>query len=86
MKITPCDYSRLKSLLLETVNNQDIKPISSYEMGSISYIWDIYHFTLDNMQINNRINDYLFLRNLYSYLDDNTLNTALKRILITERR
>ena len=82
MKITTQDYNRLNQLITDTVKDNNIMSRSLYPgMTVTSYIWDIFHSTCDRLQHAGNILDYLFIRSLYDYCNDNNINTALKNIL-----
>lgn len=82
MKITKDDYSRLNKLITETVQGHSIMALAEYPgMSVMRYSWDIYHATCDKAQHANNVSDYLFLRHLYDYLNDDHLTTALRAIL-----
>ena len=82
MKITKEDYNRLDRLIKDCIKRNSIKPIKDYDISPVRYRWDIFHTTLDWLQYNN-IPDYLFIRRLYDYLNDNHMDSALKNILKT---
>jgi len=82
MKITKEDLKRLENLITKYVHDNDIMPRSEYPgMTTTRYCWDIFHGTLDHLQYNN-VPDYLFIRRLCDYMNDNHMHTALKHILI----
>ena len=80
MKITKSDYDRLAVLIRDYVKSSGIKPISDYDITPVRYRWDIFHGLVDKMQYSS-VTDYLFVRRLYDYLNDDNMDTALKNIL-----
>ena len=81
MKITKDDYQKLSELVNEFKTEMNINSLEDYGMTKIRYAWDIYHFTMDYLQMRNRVSDYLFMRRLYDYLNDANIQTALIKIL-----
>lgn len=83
MKITKQDYDRLNALITKTVTDHEIHSLADYPgMSVLRYSWDIYHAVCDRAQNENNVSDYLFLRHLYDYLNDDHLTTALRAILL----
>lgn len=80
MKISKTDYERLSGLIAICMIMNDIKDRSN-NVTVTRYAWDIFNATMDMAQLENRKDDYDFLRNLYDYLSDNHIETALKKIL-----
>ena len=81
MKIMKNDFTRLSNLTNEFKQLANIHSYTDYSMTKTRYVWDIFHFTSDHLQAEKRVKDYLFMRSLYSYLNDNNLQTALIKIL-----
>lgn len=83
MKIRQADYIRLETLLKTFRQDYHIKPHADYpNMTQTRYVWDIFHACMDSCQNARKVEDYLFLRSLWDYLNDTHIETALKRILL----
>ena len=80
MKMIKSDYVRLEELINICIKRSGIKPHSDYKMSHEWYRWDIYYATLDYLQYNSR-EDYIFMRSLYDYCNDDHIDTALRRII-----
>lgn len=83
MKIREDDYKRLEKLVKDVFILHPTAKVIYAEKGlsETRLVWDIYHHTTDTAQREGRVEDYLFLRSLYDYLNDNHLTTALKAII-----
>lgn len=79
-KINQPDFERLSRIILDFVDNNKIHNQDQYDITQVRYVWDIYHGSIDNCMINH-LDDYFFMRRLYDYLNDNNLESALKKIL-----
>jgi hypothetical protein len=81
--ITPPDLERLRALVMDTISkNPDAR--QGYKDKGLSetrFRWDTYHVTTDAAQHSGRLDDYLFLRRLYDYLNDDNMDAALKAII-----
>ncbi len=98
LAITQEDYTRLESLFLSFINSDSVKyPLNEYliKAHKESYtqtriVFDFWHYlmryneVLSSMKVKD-FNDYEFLRSLYSYLNDSTLESALFAILYDEK-
>ena len=83
MKITKEDYQRLNKMILNVLeNNQGVQVIYKDKgLSEIRFRWDTYHKVTGDAQHDGRVEDYLFCRRLYDYLNDDNLDTALKSII-----
>lgn len=83
MKITKEDYNRLNDLIVNVLKNTQGAQVIYKERGlsDMRFRWDIYHKVTNRAQHEGRIEDYLFCRRLYDYLNDDNLDTALKAII-----
>ena len=82
MKITDQDYKHLTELInqfLSGKQEQDIKKLyQEKNLSMIRYRWDLYHAAVDY----NKNHD--FVNSLYNYLDDNNIDSALRKITNTK--
>ena len=83
MKIIKEDYQRLKGLCLEVLEKNQGAQIIYKDKGLSEerFRWDLYHKVTHEAQLWGRVEDYLFCRRLYDYLNDDHLDTALKSIV-----
>ena len=85
-KINGSDLERFTALIQETLNKFPNVKEQYKEKGlsSMRFYWDTFHVTSDNLQKSGRVEDYLFIRRLYDYANDNHITTALKNIIEKE--
>lgn len=69
MKMIPQDYQRLKSACINVLLTHSLNPSA---VASNLRRWEIFHRACDNTP--------RLLYDLYAYLNDNHIETALKRI------
>jgi hypothetical protein len=78
MKMTKDHYNRLKELVDNVITvNPELKQLyHDKNLSMMRYRWDLYHHaTHDDRKLTD---------NLYKYLDDNNIDTALKSITDTK--
>ncbi len=80
MKMTKQDYYRLEDLIAAHIERASIGPIEDYDITPTNYRWSIYHTTLDHLQYSS-VEDYIFIRSLYDYCNDNHIDTALRNMI-----
>jgi len=79
MKVTKNDYARMQQLINDCIQECKIKAYECYPgISERRYHWDIYHATIDRLQYKNK-EDYLFLRSLYDYCNDNHNRHGVKK-------
>lgn len=71
MKITNDHYNTLKELVMQVVKENPDMPLND---GSMRYRWMIYNLICD-------YDGYDLAHHLYDYLNDDHIDTALKKIL-----
>ena len=82
MKIRKDDYKKLSELINNTMDNFNIKAHKDYPAASLTrYLWDIKWTAQDHFQHTNDVKNYLFMRSLSDYLNDDHITTALKHII-----
>ena len=82
MKITETDFTRLQFAVKHFAETRHLQPRKNYPGMTVTrYIFDVFHGMIDACQAERRIEDYLFLRSLYDYLEDSHLETAMKKAL-----
>ena len=82
MKINRPDFERLAKLINATLEKNPTAR-EQYKQKGLSatrFLWDTWHYTVSINQREN-VEDYLWLRGLQDYLNDNHLETALKNIV-----
>ena len=72
MKIKPSDYKDLESLCIATLKRHRMHP---YMVQNKETAWNVFHKTCDH---NPKL-----LNKLYKYLNDNHIETALKKMFKT---
>ena len=75
MKMKIEDYNRLETAILEAKERHSVELIAYHSRGlsSMRYRWDLFNLSLDSW----------LEHRLYSYLDDNHIDTALRAITKT---
>ena len=89
MKIRPEDYKRLETLVNATLEKFPLeKTQADYQARGLSQtrlVWDYFHATVQRLQITDG-ESYVWMRGIYDYLNDNHIETALKRIILGESK
>ena len=82
MKITIQDYNKLKSIIQKTVTENGGKiAIDLYHEDNTETrkLFDLFYLAMDTITIKDS-QEHLFMRMLSDYLDDNNIETAMRRI------
>ena len=83
MKMTQTDYDKFSDIITDTVKQDAIGSHKNYPyMSAMRYVWDIFHATMDRLQVTNKVESYLFMRSLSDKYNDDHITTALKKILL----
>jgi len=79
MKMSKNHYNKLESMINEILNNNSgiLEKYKNAKMSMMRYRWDLYHTA------NHKDNSSLF-HELYEYLNDDNIDTALKKITNTD--
>ena len=79
MKITDQDYNHLTELVNQYLSDKlDTKQqYLNQGLSMMRYRWDVYRFALQKY-------DQFFYKKLYEYLDDNNIDSALRKITNTK--
>ena len=82
-KIDGQDLERFTRLIHETLdkNPNAQQQYKDKGLSPIRFYWDTFHVTSDTIQRSGRVEDYLFIRRLYDYANDEHITTALKHAI-----
>ena len=82
MKMRAEDFERLKKLIEASISRYPTAQKSYVTDGKshTRFVWDVWHATV-NVAQKAKVEDYLWMRGLHDYLNDDHIETALKKII-----